>query len=87
MVEIHWTRQAFAQLQALRAAGADNGLVARLAAAPDALLLQPMQGQRLRGYGNPEVHRLRINGYVLDYALQPGIVAVVNIGRDPEASR
>lgn len=87
MIDLHWTSQAFAQLQALRAAGASNGLIVRLATAPEALLLQPMQGQRLKGYAKPEVRRLRIDGYVLDYTVQRKMVAVVNVGLDPEASR
>lgn len=87
MIDVQWTRQAFAQLQALRAAGADEALIMRLATAPDALLLHPMQGQRLKNYEDPDVRRLRIEGYVLDYAVQRGGVAIVNVGLDPEADR
>lgn len=87
MIDIQWTRQSFEQLQALRAAGADEALIVRLASAPEALLLHPMQGQRLKNYEKPDVRRLRIERYVLDYAVERGRVVIVNVGLDPEADR
>lgn len=88
-MQIHWSAKAFAELKSLHTALAGaalaNDIVTRLANAPDALLLQPRQGQRLKGYSGREIRRLRLGRYALDYGIQRDRIDVLHVGLDPEA--
>ena len=74
-MQLHWTQRAYTDLQRLHEFLAEHDLLAaavavdRLSAAPEALLLQPRQGQRLKSYAPREVRRLLVGPYEMHYQI------------------
>lgn len=84
-MKLHWTQRAFADLQRLHDFLAESDPLAaaltvdRLSAAPDGLLLQPRQGQRLKAYTPREVRRLLVGPYELHYQIVRDQLRVLSV--------
>jgi len=84
-MQLHWTQRAYADLQRIHHFLAEHDPLAaavaadRLAAAPEALLLQPRQGQRLKAYAPREVRRLLVGPYELHYQVEADQLYVLSL--------
>lgn len=84
-MQLHWTQRAYVDLQRLHDFLAERDPLAaavavdRLTSAPETLLLQPRQGQRLKAYAPREVRRLLVGPYELHYQIMRDQIFVISL--------
>lgn len=90
-MELFWTEHGHQDLQREHATllaqlepAAAAAVTRRLALAPNALLSQPRQGERMKQYDKREVRRLTAGPYQIHYEIKRTVIWILSLTRSQE---